>query len=138
MGWFLVEKLDVTAPGKKSGIAPGRDAVPGPDSRVEWPRREAAEEETECHGPHAEPGASSEEWLVMITWYTGPYCHCQHRLTLYKDDDCSEGGCRKRSPGNMSLSSLSLVVAALSVRPGLQFSPSENEIPDDSIVTLKK
>ena len=38
----------------------------------------------------------------------------------------------------MSLSSLSLVLAALSVRPGLQFSPSENEIPDDSIVTLKK
>ena len=37
-----------------------------------------------------------------------------------------------------SLSSLSLVLAAL-VRPGLQFSPGENEIPDDNnIVTLNK
>ena len=35
------------------------------------------------------------------------------------------------------LSTLSLVLAAL-VRPGLQFSPGENEIPDDNIVTLNK
>ena len=38
----------------------------------------------------------------------------------------------------MSPDTLSLVLAAL-VRPGLQFSPGENEIPDDNnIVTLNK
>ena len=84
---------------------------------------------------------SSEEWLVMITWYT---LFCTQVLSdilellitfIAAREDVDIGSLVMKL--EKSLSALSLVLAAL-MRPVLQFSPGENEIPDDEIITLNK
>ena len=77
----------------------------------------------------------------MITWYT---LFCTQVLSdilellitfIAAREDVDIGSLVMKL--EKSLSALSLVLAAL-MRPVLQFSPGENEIPDDEIITLNK